>query len=68
LVVCAPAAFPAYGVSAAPFFSLVDGSVRSVVTEGLAWGVAQVAALVASARRGEPTIEAPRLAPGGRGR
>jgi len=49
--VCAPAVFPAYGVSAAPFFSLVDGSVRSVVTEGLAWGVAQVAALVASARR-----------------
>ncbi len=68
LVVCAPAAFPAYGVSAAPFFSLVDGSVRSVVTEGLAWGVAQVAALVASARRGDPMIEAPRLAPGGRGR
>jgi hypothetical protein len=48
-VVMSDAAWPAYGVLGPPFFVLVDG--ERVVSEGVAWSVAQVAADVGRARR-----------------
>ncbi len=45
------AAWLAYRVQGPPFFVLVDGSADRVVTEGVAWGVSQIAEHVRAARR-----------------
>ena len=50
-----------YGVSGAPFFSLVAGD--RVLTEGVAWGVEQTAAHVGAALRGQASPEVARLRP-----
>ena len=50
-VVMATAAWSAYRVQGPPFFVLVDGTADQVVTEGVAWGVSQIAEHVRSARR-----------------
>ncbi|HEX3946964.1 MAG TPA: hypothetical protein VHW47_04630, partial [Acidimicrobiales bacterium] len=42
-VVMSSRAWSAYRVQGPPFFVLVDGAADRVVTEGVAWGVAQVA-------------------------
>ncbi len=49
VVVMSDDAWRAYRVQGAPFFSLVVGRHPLVVTEGVAWGVAQVAADVGRA-------------------
>jgi len=43
-VVLSEGAWRAYRTQGAPFFALVDGGRRQVVTEGVAWAVGQVAA------------------------
>jgi hypothetical protein len=43
VLVASEGAWGAYGAQGAPFFALVDGGRRRVVTEGVAWAVAQVA-------------------------
>lgn len=48
-IVMSSGAWRAYGVQGPPFFVLVDG--EAVVTEGVAWSVAQVRADVGRARR-----------------
>ncbi len=50
-VVMATAAWSAYRVQGPPFFVLVDGGGGRVVTEGVAWGVSQIAEHVCLARR-----------------
>ena len=52
-VVLSTAAWAAYRVQGAPFFALVDGRApgsSTVATEGVAWGVSQIAADVRRAR------------------
>ncbi|HVX20043.1 MAG TPA: hypothetical protein VHB02_01705 [Acidimicrobiales bacterium] len=49
-VVMSEAAWSAYRVQGPPFFVLVDGTADRVVTEGVAWGVGQVADHVRAAR------------------
>ena len=51
VVVMATAAWSAYRVQGPPFFVLVDGAADRVVTEGVAWGVSQIAGHVQMARR-----------------
>jgi len=51
LVVMADEAWSAYRVQGPPFFVLVDGTADRVVTEGVAWGVSQVAEHIRSARQ-----------------
>ena len=41
--VMSTAARRSYGVTGPPFFALIDGAARRVVTEGVAWGVEQTA-------------------------
>lgn len=48
-VVMSSGAWRSYGVQGPPFFVLVDG--ETVVTEGVAWSIAQVSADVGRARR-----------------
>lgn len=48
-VVLSEDAWRTYGAQGAPFFALVDGGRRQVVTEGVAWAVGQVAAAVGRA-------------------
>ncbi len=50
-VVMATAAWSAYRVQGPPFFVLVDGAADRVVTEGVAWGVSQIAGHVRMARQ-----------------
>jgi hypothetical protein len=64
-VVSSSAAWAAYGVLGPPFFVLVDGESGCVLTEGVPWGVEQVAGHVERARRGEGGPDVPRLRPGG---
>jgi hypothetical protein len=52
-----------YAVHGPPFFVLVDGAANRVITEGVAWGAAQVGEQVAGARRGSVGLEVPRLIP-----
>ncbi len=52
LVVTSPEAYTAYRVHGGPFFVLVDGSAPVVATEGVAWGLSQVADDVAAAGLG----------------
>jgi hypothetical protein len=66
-VLMAGAAWAAYGVLGPPFFVLVDGPGRRVLTEGVAWSVEQVAGHLADARSGTAAPEVPRLAPRGEG-
>jgi len=56
-------AWSSYRVEGPPFFVLVDGSSDRVVTEGVAWGVSQVAGHVRRAREGTGGPEVPRLVP-----
>lgn len=49
-VVMSDAAWTAYRVQGPPFFVLVDGTADRVVTEGVAWGVAQVGDHLRAAR------------------
>ena len=51
VVVMATAAWSAYRVQGPPFFVLVDGAADRVVTEGVAWGVSQIAGHVRMARQ-----------------
>jgi hypothetical protein len=62
-VVMSSAGWDAYRVHGPPFFVLIHGAASIVVTEGVAWGVEQIAQHVASARRGEAGPEVPRLEP-----
>jgi len=57
-------AWSAYRVHGPPFFVLADGSRPRVVTEGVAWGVGQVASHLRAARAGSAGPEVPRLTPG----
>lgn len=54
-------AWAAYRVLGPPFFVLADGSRSRAVTEGVAWGVAQVASHIQAARAGLAGPEVPRL-------
>jgi hypothetical protein len=65
-LVMSSAAWSDYRVYGPPFFVLVDGPGRRVVTEGVAWGIEQMADHVARARR-DPTCgpDVPRLNPQG---
>jgi hypothetical protein len=51
VVVMATDAWSAYRVQGPPFFVLVDGVADRVVTEGVAWGVTQIAGHVRMARQ-----------------
>jgi hypothetical protein len=51
VVVMATDAWSAYRVLGPPFFVLVDGAADRVVTEGVAWGVSQIAGHVRMARQ-----------------
>ena len=61
--VASVATFDNYGVTGTPFFSLVDPSLETVATEGVAWGVDTVRSAVAAARAGHRSVEIPRLTP-----
>ncbi|MHB1583965.1 MAG: hypothetical protein ACYCU7_00315 [Acidimicrobiales bacterium] len=54
VLVASEGAWGAYGAQGAPFFALVDGGRHRVVTEGVAWAVAQVASDVRRALGGPP--------------
>jgi hypothetical protein len=56
-------AWRAYRVHGPPFFVLAEGSRTRAVTEGVAWGVDQVAAHLRAARAGSTGPEVPRLIP-----
>ncbi len=56
-------AWTAYRVHGAPFFALVDGPGRRVVTEGVAWGADQVAGHVLAAHGGGGGSDAPAPVP-----
>jgi len=62
-VLMSSAAWTAYRVAGPPFFVLADGSRPRAVTEGVAWGVAQVASHLRAARAGPVAAEVPRLEP-----
>ena len=51
----------AYGVSGPPFFSLIHAEVDTVVTEGVAWGVASITDAVSAALEGRASTEVHRL-------
>ena len=58
-------AWAAYRVFGPPFFVLADGARPRAVTEGVAWGVAQVASHIRAARAGVGGPDVPRLEPPG---
>ena len=66
-VVVSDAAWRAYRVQGPPFFALIDGTgPPRVATEGVAWGIDQVAGYVAGARAtcpGAPVIHPPSCCP-----
>ncbi len=64
-VVLSSAAWSDYRVLGPPFFVLADGARSRAVTEGVAWGVAQVASHLRAARAGSTGPEVPRLTPPG---
>ena len=62
-VVLSAQAWSAYRVHGPPFFVLVDGRDDRVVTEGVAWGPAQIGDHVRRARAGLAGPEVPLLVP-----
>ncbi len=63
--VMSTAAWRSYGVTGPPFFALIDGAARTVVTEGVAWGVGQTAGHVRRALGSPAPPEGHRVAPPG---
>jgi hypothetical protein len=62
-LVVSDSAHETFRVYGPPFFVLVDGARSLVATEGVAWGVAQVADDVRKARAGHVGTMVPRLEP-----
>ena len=60
-VLMSDGAWVSYRVHGPPFFVLVDGVAPRVVTEGVAWGLEQVAGHVRRARAGNGRPEVPNL-------